>query len=932
MALDIISLSLAKAYTNNYVAESLEGAGALKGDPGKSAYEIDVSNGFTGTEVEWLESLKGEKGDDGQDGIYVTSMNISEDNKVTALLSNGNTLQVGTLNTVKGDKGDSGAVPRIDDETKRWFIGDYDTGYVAVPNTDISFNDLTDIPVIPTSLSQLVNDEEFIKNTVSNLLNYYTKSETYTKTEVTNLVSNISQLNTSIVSELPTENISTTTIYLISAGESIYNQYMYIDGEWANLGNTSMNLNGYVTSSEFNLGLDEKSDINHTHIELHTHSNKASLDTITMEMIQSWNSRFSGNYNDLTNKPNIPIVTNDLTDDLKETYDSAAEKSHVHNGNIPVLDKFSEDANGNPLYNNNPIGGKGGGSGTVKSVNGIFPASNSDGDVELSANDLDTYTKVEIETKIGNVLNIQYINSPLDSLVVKSRKEIYSKNWYPIFEKNMVIYEDDISIKFITTVAESSILNRIYIRTMNKDTHSYTDENTGNTYSTATNNSGYSLIFADKTYCYFSKTSSTSNGTIPVNFYRLNYTISGSTMEARANFPKVFFGTRYVKANNVVYGFGGATNWSLTDIWNSIWKYTIDSNTWTILPATIPHINALGYPILHENKVYSSGGYSNNSPSVWSQKYAWCFDIDTETMTQLPDRAVDAMSGSGYVINMGYVFMATVRNSNNVYTWGDLGSQIYIPEINEWAAFNSGLPFNTGTASNTNSNSLVLFYGVDNNTIHLTVDGESYYLSLNFKTLGLFSKNESVYITSYTKADKDVEDVNGNTIVAETPILANTEIKILEDETRLLLMTSIVTDGSWVRRPPTKILGMAEETILFEGNIGNNNNSEVINVINLLDSIENYDKIGVFFTSVLPSSLTEYHQYEEVYTTSILSGMSSQDDICIPFLFNDGEHVCVSSIQVNLSTRNQFSVLQSASFITKIIGIKYKTTVPEDEE
>ena len=35
---------------------------------GKSAYEIAVDNGFSGTEQEWLESLKGERGQDGLDG------------------------------------------------------------------------------------------------------------------------------------------------------------------------------------------------------------------------------------------------------------------------------------------------------------------------------------------------------------------------------------------------------------------------------------------------------------------------------------------------------------------------------------------------------------------------------------------------------------------------------------------------------------------------------------------------------------------------------------------------------------------------------------------------------------------------------------------------------------------------------------------------
>ena len=39
---------------------------ALKGDPGKSAYEIAVENGFDGTESEWLASLEGPSGDDGR--------------------------------------------------------------------------------------------------------------------------------------------------------------------------------------------------------------------------------------------------------------------------------------------------------------------------------------------------------------------------------------------------------------------------------------------------------------------------------------------------------------------------------------------------------------------------------------------------------------------------------------------------------------------------------------------------------------------------------------------------------------------------------------------------------------------------------------------------------------------------------------------------
>lgn len=64
--MDITTLALAKAYT-----DEVAGSG-VKGDPGKSAYQIAVEEGFSGTEQQWLDSLvgpvgpKGDKGDPGE--------------------------------------------------------------------------------------------------------------------------------------------------------------------------------------------------------------------------------------------------------------------------------------------------------------------------------------------------------------------------------------------------------------------------------------------------------------------------------------------------------------------------------------------------------------------------------------------------------------------------------------------------------------------------------------------------------------------------------------------------------------------------------------------------------------------------------------------------------------------------------------------------
>lgn len=46
---------------------------------------------------------------------------------------------------------------------------------------------------------------------------------------------------------------------------------------------------------------------------------------------------YSGSYNDLTDTPTIPIVTNDLTNELKSHYDTAYTNSHTHS-NKSVLD------------------------------------------------------------------------------------------------------------------------------------------------------------------------------------------------------------------------------------------------------------------------------------------------------------------------------------------------------------------------------------------------------------------------------------------------------------------------------------------------------------------------------------------------------------------------------------------------------------------
>lgn len=59
---------LCELITNGGSGSITPGPQGEKGDPGKSAYQIAVDNGFKGSEEEWLASLKGPKGDTGETG------------------------------------------------------------------------------------------------------------------------------------------------------------------------------------------------------------------------------------------------------------------------------------------------------------------------------------------------------------------------------------------------------------------------------------------------------------------------------------------------------------------------------------------------------------------------------------------------------------------------------------------------------------------------------------------------------------------------------------------------------------------------------------------------------------------------------------------------------------------------------------------------
>lgn len=205
---------------------------------------------------------------------------------------------------------------------------------------------------IPTKTSQLENDSNFVDKTyVTDAINnaklegnegidltiYQQKTDNALNTEDKTVVGAINEVKTKADSiKVPTKV------------SELENDGGFITAE------DIPNIEGLATKEDLNA----KADVNHNHdevysklghthdqyltehqdisgkadkTELHSHANKTILDGITQEDINNWNnsgsSDFSGDYNDLTNKPVIPKVTNDLTNSLKANYDTAYEHS-----------------------------------------------------------------------------------------------------------------------------------------------------------------------------------------------------------------------------------------------------------------------------------------------------------------------------------------------------------------------------------------------------------------------------------------------------------------------------------------------------------------------------------------------------------------------------------------------------------------------------
>ena len=98
--------------------------------------------------------------------------------------------------------------------------------------------------------------DEKIAQVYADLENYYTKLQTYNRDEIDNMVSAIPKFRIQVVAQLPTTNISVSTIYLVpgaySEAGNLYTEYIYTGVRWEVLGKQNFDLSQYVTIQQLN--------------------------------------------------------------------------------------------------------------------------------------------------------------------------------------------------------------------------------------------------------------------------------------------------------------------------------------------------------------------------------------------------------------------------------------------------------------------------------------------------------------------------------------------------------------------------------------------------------------------------------------------------------------------------------------------------------
>lgn len=314
--MDIVSYILSRAY----VKKSLVGVGALKGAPCTIASIVDNLDGTHDITFSWKDNtdvthtsvltvkdgetpafssvaitgghrltfitqdpaqsvsfnvMDGVKGDM---GISVVASNVDENNNLTLTLSNGNVINAGkikavtnvdnTLSTTSSNPVENKVITnalnnKVDKEMGKGLFSDTEKTKLANIEDGAQVNVLEKL--IVNGQEATITDKSIaltlITSAVSNLQNYYLKTETYTKQEVEDLIGSTVGVTIEIVEQLPTEGQSNVIYFLPTETEGVYSQYIYSNNSWILIGSTTVDLSNYYTKTQVDTLLNGKQNV-----------------------------------------------------------------------------------------------------------------------------------------------------------------------------------------------------------------------------------------------------------------------------------------------------------------------------------------------------------------------------------------------------------------------------------------------------------------------------------------------------------------------------------------------------------------------------------------------------------------------------------------------------------------------------------------------
>lgn len=144
----------------------------------------------------------------------------------------------------KGDKGDPGEKGDTGEKGQDATINGLNSVIIKA-GENVSFNQEENVFTIGAVQPDVSN---FITKAVEDLINYYKKSEVYSKEEVDSRISAIPKFKTQVVEVLP-QTGGEATLYLLKTGEennNLYTEYIYVENRWEELGKQELDLTGYA--------------------------------------------------------------------------------------------------------------------------------------------------------------------------------------------------------------------------------------------------------------------------------------------------------------------------------------------------------------------------------------------------------------------------------------------------------------------------------------------------------------------------------------------------------------------------------------------------------------------------------------------------------------------------------------------------------------